>query len=342
MSTYENITIEKGMYKPGGYGLTAVLESLDPSENYIGTPLEGLDAFQRQLKRFDIKVSGADSDRVEKFFSTSSSAALFPEYIGRAVRQGIQQRDVINDIVAVRTHIDGMDYRSIASVPTDSDLELREVTEGTAIPETNIAVQSTLVNLKKRGRMLTSSYEALRFQRLDVFTVMLRQIGAYIAKMHLNDAIDVIVNGDGDLQNPNAAPSISVAQTNTMQYEDLVTLWGELAPYELNTIISPTTQIKQMMNMTEMKDSFGGNKFHATGEMITPLGAKLIHATSMTAGSIIGLDKNYALEMVIAGDVCTEYDKLIDRQLERATISCIAGFSKLFTGAGVVLNITAS
>ena len=39
-------------------GFLAELESIDPSENYKGTSLEGLDAFERQLKRFDIKVSG--------------------------------------------------------------------------------------------------------------------------------------------------------------------------------------------------------------------------------------------------------------------------------------------
>ena len=57
MANYENITIEKGMYQGKG-SLTDVLEKLDPSENYVGTSLEGLDAFSRQLKRFDIKVSG--------------------------------------------------------------------------------------------------------------------------------------------------------------------------------------------------------------------------------------------------------------------------------------------
>ena len=35
------------------------LESLDPSENYKGTALEGTDAFQRQLKRFDIRAQAA-------------------------------------------------------------------------------------------------------------------------------------------------------------------------------------------------------------------------------------------------------------------------------------------
>ena len=48
MANFENITIEKGMYQTKG-GLSAALEKLDPSENYIGTSLEGLDAFSRQL-----------------------------------------------------------------------------------------------------------------------------------------------------------------------------------------------------------------------------------------------------------------------------------------------------
>lgn len=116
MANFENISIEKGMYQGKG-SLTDVLEKLDPSDNYKGTSLDGLDAFSRQLKRFDIKVSGKGSDCVEKFFQTSNSAALFPEYVSRAVRQGMERADVLSDIVATVTDIDGMDYRSITSVP---------------------------------------------------------------------------------------------------------------------------------------------------------------------------------------------------------------------------------
>ena len=52
---YENLKLEKGMYGQGGRSFAQTLEALDPSESYKGTALEGLDAFQRQLKRFDIK-----------------------------------------------------------------------------------------------------------------------------------------------------------------------------------------------------------------------------------------------------------------------------------------------
>ena len=124
---YENLKLEKGMYRQEGMSFTQVLESLDPSENYRGTALEGTDAFQRQLKRFGIRVKGAGSSSVEKFFRTSDSAVLFPEYIARTVRQGMEENDILPAITATTTVIDSMDYRSIYSNPTDEDKALEDV-----------------------------------------------------------------------------------------------------------------------------------------------------------------------------------------------------------------------
>ena len=55
---YDNLRLDKGMYGESGKSFTQVLEAADPSESYRGTPLEGMDAFQRQLKRFDILPGG--------------------------------------------------------------------------------------------------------------------------------------------------------------------------------------------------------------------------------------------------------------------------------------------
>lgn len=129
---YDNLKLEKGMYNQTGKSFTQVLEELDPGPHYKGTPLEGLDAYQRQLKRFDIKVKGEGSDVVEKFFRTSDSAVLFPEYIARSVRLGMEEADILPDLVAAVTRFDGLDYRSIASAPGD-EKKLRRVEEGAAI-----------------------------------------------------------------------------------------------------------------------------------------------------------------------------------------------------------------
>jgi len=69
------------------------------------------------------------------------------------------------------------------------------------------------------------------------------------------------------------------------------------------------------------------------------MGAQIVRTDVAPAGSIIGLDASCALEMVQAGEVSVEYDKLIDRQLERAAITTLAGFSKIFDGASAVLEI---
>lgn len=335
MATFDNIRLEKGLYNTSN-SFTAELEKLDPSENYRGTELEGLDAFQRQLKRFDIKVSGRDSDTIEKFFRTSDSSALFPEYVSRAVRQGMQEADVLPSIVAATTNINSLDYRAITSTLSDEDKELVRVGEGAYIPETSIRTQDNLVTLKKRGRMLVASYEAIRFQHLDVFTVTLRQIGAYIARAQLKDAVAVLMNGD---ENDNAAEVCTPENSGTLTYADIVDFWNKFAPYEMNTLIASADVTAKMLKLPEFRDSNASLDFHATGKMITPVGASLIKSGAVPAGTLIGLDKNCALEMVTAGEVMTEYDKLIDRQLERAAITSIAGFSKIFTDASKVLEV---
>ena len=336
MANFENITIEKGMYQTKG-GISGALEKLDPSENYRGTALEGLDAFSRQLKRFDIKVKGRNSDCVEKFFQSSNSAALFPEYVSRAVMQGMERADILPNLVATVTDIEGMDYRSIASVPSEDDKSLKLVGEGAKIPQTEVKTRENLVKLHKRGRMLVASYEALRFQRLDLFTVTLNQIGAYIARAQLKDAIDVLVNGDG---NENPAEVLEGVSGFTITHKDFLKLWTELAPYELNTILVSTSDMQEILSLSshsQLQDSNVGLDFQTTGRMITPLGASLLHTPELESGKIIGLDKNCALEMVQAGGVVTDYDKLIDRQFERAAVTCTAGFSKIFTEASKVM-----
>lgn len=336
MELYKTISIDKSMYNRRGKTFSQVLEELDPSTNYKNTPLEKLDAFGRQLKRFDIRVSGAQSDMVEKFFQTSSSAALFPEYVSRAIKLGMEYANALPDITATVTKIDGMDYRSIVSDPDDDTRSLKVVSEGAFLPQTTIKTQESLVKLLKRGRMLVSTYEALRFQRLDLFTVTLKQIGAYIARTQLADAVNVLVNGDG---NSNAAKVINASASGTLKYTDLVRLWTELTPYELNTLLVPTALMEKILAMPEMQDSQATLDFHGTGRMITPMGAKLIHVPTLDSDKIVGIDKTCALEMVQAGDVLVDYDKLIDRQLERATVSVISGFAKLFNDASVVLKV---
>lgn len=338
---FETVKLDKGMYRESGRSFAKVLEQCDPSEQYKGTPLEHLDAFQRQLKRFDIKVKGPESDVVSKFFATWESAVLFPEYVARAVRQGMEESDILPFMTAAETRIAGMDYRSIASTPEEDEKALKMVAEGALIPETRVRAQENLVQLHKRGRMLVASYEAIQFQRLDLFSVTLRQIGAYINRMHVADAIEVLLNGDG---NGNAATVYTVGTdpitgtAGTLTYDALVDFWSQFDPYAMNTLLVGDAMAK-ILKLDEMQDGTAGLTFQGTGKLVTPMGATLLRSSAVPSNTIIGLDKNYALEMIRGSDVLVEYDKLIDRQLERAAITSISGFSKIFQEASKVLQI---
>ena len=106
----------------------------------------------------------------------------------------------------------------------------------------------------------------------------------------------------------------------------------------MNTLIASPDVTAKLLTMPEFRDAPAGLNFHGKGTMITPLGANLIKSTDIQ-GTLVALDKNYALEMVTAGGVMTDFDRLIDRQLERATISQISGFAKIFADSAKVMNI---
>ena len=160
--------------------------------------------------------------------------------------------------------------------------------------------------------------------------------------MHLEDAIDVLLNGDG---NDNPAQEFTVGSdpiggaAGTLTYDDLVDFWAQFEPYEMNTLLVSGDMMRQMLKMDEFQNPLTGLNFQGTGKLATPLGATLLRTSALESGKLIGLDKNYALEMVQGSDVMVEYDKLIDRQLERAAITSISGFAKLFTDAAKVLKL---
>ena len=107
----------------------------------------------------------------------------------------------------------------------------------------------------------------------------------------------------------------------------------------MNTLLVSGDVMLKLLKMEEFRNPLTGLNFQGTGKLSTPLGANLLQTSALAAGTLIGLDKRFALEMVQGSDILVEYDKLIDRQLERAAITSISGFTKIFTGASKVLSV---
>lgn len=77
MANFENITIEKGMYQTKG-GISGALEKLDPSENYRGTALEGLDAFSVSSNALTLRLRAETATALKSFFRVQTLRHFSP------------------------------------------------------------------------------------------------------------------------------------------------------------------------------------------------------------------------------------------------------------------------
>ena len=319
---YNTVKIEKGFYDLSGKTFSQALEAVDPSENYTDEALRKADAFERQLKRFDIKVRGVNADKVDKFFQTAESALLFPEFVRRAVESGLNS-GCLNKITAAVSVTDGIDCRGI--VLTDGDDEYTKTTAvGAALPESSITLSSEVVALEKYGRLINAPYEAVRQQRLDVFAAALRAVGAKLAKAIEGAAVKALTENGS-----------SVTGGGTFNYAALAAFWGKFDSCDMNVILcSPATAAKILAfdEMNKTVTTGGGN-------IVTPFGAEIVVSPAVDDKKVIGLDKTCALEMIRGGEVSVDVDKLISKLSDGAAVAVNAGFSVISADAVKVLTI---
>ena len=317
---YNDIKLEKGLYNLSGKSFTAALEELDPTSAYCGTPLEKLDAFERQLKRFNIRVKGSDCDSVEKFFTSTESAVLFPEFVTRSIRKGFDDT-ILSSVCAVKTVVNSGQYLGCV---LDDSTAYDVCSQGETLPTATVTESSAATALAKYGRLISASYESIRQQRLDVFGVMLRSVGVRLAAAVVKKAVEVLADGADEVS------------TTELTYADLAELYGKFESFDMTTVIASPALAAKIAAMDQLSDSSAD----ADGRFILPFGSELIKTSAAGADTIIGIDRDYALEFITSTELVMETDKLIDRQLDQMTASITCGFRKITPDAVKVLKIT--
>lgn len=317
---YNDIRLEKGLYNLSGKTFTAALEELDPSSAYAGTELASLDAFERQLKRYNIRVSGADCDRVEKFFTSTETAVLFPEFVARCIKKGFGET-ALTAVTAVKTVSESGQY---IGCELDDTEDYTTTDQLDTLPAAEVTESDTPVVLEKFGRLINASYEAVRRQRLDVFGVMLRSIGVKLAASVVKKAMAVLKEG------------ATGKSTTSFTYADLASLYGCFDSFDMTTVIASPAVASQIAAMEQMRDA----RSEADGRMVLPFGSELIKSSAVDDSTVIGLDKDFALEFITSTGLVLETDKLIDRQLDQITVSVTCGFRKITPDAVKVLTIS--
>ena len=325
MYQYESVKLEKGMYHLTNKSFLQALEEADPSAQYAGSPLAGLDAYERQLKRFDIRVSGVNCDKVEKFFTTTESAVLFPEFIRRAVLQGMEDT-ILPEIVALVSKTDSTTFHGCELTDTNA---YTTTSAGNALPISSIQESSTIITLQKYGRNIQASYEAVRQQRLDVYARFLRRVGSRLADSIVDKAAAVLKNIS------NNSTKISVSTAN-FAYANIAALYGNFTSFKMKVMLASPANVAKILAMSQMMETCSQD----VSEIRMPFGTKLINCPQLDDNTIIGLDSDYALEQMQNGDVVLETDKIIERQLDSIAVSVILNFRAFIADAIRQLALT--
>jgi hypothetical protein len=328
------IEIERDTYleaQSRGMTLSELLETDEYDPSPVGCPL---DAFERQLAISGIRVGGRQSSTVDLFYK--NAPALLPEFILREVRKGQKMRPELERLLSGSTVIQSNRYTPFFVDTADTEaFSLRPVGEGAEIPSLIVTEQKHSMNVRDYGLALKTSYKALRHRSTAQFKVLLWYIGFRMQTDKIALAVDTIVNGDG---NDNAASVINSSSSGTLTYGDLIKLWAEFSPFEMNHIICHIDTLKTILTMAEFKDPLAGYRFGRTGELFTPLGAAMVRCDDVASDHVIGLDARFAVEEVISQPLMVEFDKIIDQKFEEAVISESVTYAKVVREASAILD----
>lgn len=334
LSRAAGLEIDRDMYLEAenrGMTLSELLECDEYDPSPTGCPL---DAFERQLALAGVRLGGKAPTTVEQFYQ--KAPALVPEFMMREIKKGQGMHPELGRLIANSTTIASNRYTPFHIDTSDQTrFSLRPVGEGSEVPQLLVTEQTHAVTVRDYGLALKASYKALRYRTTSQFRVLLWYIGFKMQSDKIAMVADCIINGDG---NDNAAGVINSAVSGTLDYSDLVSLWAEFSPFEMNTLISHVNSLKSILTLDEFKDPLAGYRFQQSGDMFSPLGANLVRCDDTPSDYVIGLDRRFAVEEVITQPLMIEYDKIIDQRFEEAVVTESVTYAKVIREASAILD----
>jgi len=323
-----------------GLTLLDILEERDPSEkDSIGNIVSPLDAFERQLMLANITSTEKNSVTVDEFFS-SSVMILTPEWFRRQIKAGMAMKPGVDKLIAVEAPVKGPSHKPIyISAPDIKGKSLSEIAEGGAVPKITVTYRDKDVSIRDYGRGLDFTYRVIRWSSLAEFKVILWYVGFNIQVDKIGAVYNSVIDGDG--ASP-AADSVSAGASGyeNLSYNDLINLFVEFDPFEMNAIIVNKTVESKILGMSEFKDPHAGFKFQATGKIVTPMGAEIFRYDSASDNYIAAIDKRFAIKKGVEQDLLVEADKIMEKRIEECIISESIAYSVLCDKARKYLDMS--
>jgi len=285
---------------------------------------------------------GVDLGRitVERFFASDAEAKwLFPDIVRGAVLDGMHARPSYPELIIRDERVAG----AVCDVPyvreSESEEELRDVAEGAAIPESQIAYGDRVVRLDKRGRGVLASYEVVRRMSVDMLRVHLRRIGERLGRDL--DARLAHVLAYGDASGSTTAPFVvNTTTAGTWAYDDLLKGFMRLSLGHYFTpthLLANADTLREVLGLEAFQDTLFFD-FAKTGKLPSPLGLTLVPMAGQPDHLVTIMDAGYAVQKLTEQDLLVESDKLIHQQWDRSYLTVVTDFAVIYDKARVVVK----
>lgn len=270
--------------------------------------------------------------------------------------QQIQPAIPLSSLVAVTTPITGNVYRAVYIEDVDPKKKRYvRVSETAEVPRVVFKSAEREVNLFKYGRIIESSYEVLRRQRLDRIAVEIAMIAVQVENDKVATVLDVIVNGDGN--SGTAAPTTNLTALDPATTANNPTLAAWIAfrllfknPYTLKALIAQQGPLTKAMlintgsaNIPLMVISgyLGLGQFTLMNSTLRDSVGYGI-SEDAPANRWIGIDTARAIERVYeVGANITEMERFTTKQTETLTMTEVEGYAILDKRAAHNVNLAA-
>jgi hypothetical protein len=290
-------------------------------------------ALDQALREREIYCQGRQVSTLDKFFTDSGSAVLFPAYVETQAVIGMLEQSLVPALVAQELMVDSHLVQHVRLTEGADDRKTAVGSEGARSPILRLKTTDATVKLQKYQAELQASYEALRLQRLNVVNVFLRRVGAQLGIDETDDLIEVAISGDGNAGSPVTDTDAEVA--GVLDYHEVVRLSLAFPKgYRMRAAVVNSTLLQTLLTLDEFKDPLAGFQYQATGMIPNFIGCEWYRwsstgSSAFSTDRILALDTAQALVQYTEQGLMIEADRLIDRQFERTVISKWTGFGKL-------------
>lgn len=363
------IKLKPEMYRVAAedFGLTfsEYLEQMNPSN-----PNDKLDAFERQLARYNIRVKsdprkGYYAGNLAEFFVTDSdSRILFPEFLNRMARWALLTADDdpydINLITGGNEEgLNENTFKELFIDDKEADYQMSHVGELGGFPEIKVSYSEKAEGMKKYGVAIKWSYEFLRRARIDMIRPVIAKVALMQRRAIFKEGIDKLINGGGTTMTPAASSAAintfdtDISAAGTLTYYGWLKWLNSRRPHSIDTVFCNFDTAYKIITMTRasvdtlalresLNPAIANSPALVRGLKADPK-IVIIDDADISSNVILGIDSRFAAKRYFEiGADMTETERIINQQFERVVISHVDGFSKIYPAATHVVTLTTS